>query len=83
MKVVKFYTTRSDGSGQDVACSITLADDGSLTFAGERQYVQLLFDRGQQAAGREAMEEAMRQAPYRFSGTYLRAGFEEVADGGQ
>jgi len=76
---VRFYVTRTqrDNPGQDLAATIILAPDGQLTMTGEGDYLDLLFDHGERAAGREAVEKAMRDAPYRFSGGYLRAAFEE------
>lgn len=76
---VTFYATRPDGSGQDVVATIAL-QGAEIVYTGAESYVQLLFDRGQLEQGAEAVEavrEAMRLAPYRFDGAYLRASYEE------
>lgn len=74
MQVV-FYLTRVDG--QEVAATITLDDAGQLQVTGSAGYLDLLFDAGQREAGPEAMAQAMRDAPSRFDGSYLRAEFQE------
>ena len=73
---VSFYATRPDGSGQDVVAVITLQGE-EIVYTGAENYVHLLFDRGQIEQGEQAVREAMRLAPYRFDGTYLRASCEE------
>jgi len=63
--VVIFYQTTT-GGGAEVA-RVNLVD-GRLE--GPKTYVDLLLSAGQQPA------EAMKQAPSRFNGSYLRAKFQ-------
>ncbi len=74
---VTFFATAGDGSGEKEVAIVTLDSQGRLSASGLPAYVELLFDAGQREMGREALERAMQLAPLRFTGSYLRAEFQE------
>lgn len=75
---VTFYSTRGDGR-QEVIAEISFSPSHGLELTGSAAAgcAELLFDQDQRDAGGAAVEQAMREAPQRFTGTYLRAVFEE------
>lgn len=63
--VVIFYRTTAEGSRE-----VARVENRGGVLDGPRAYVDLLLGKGQ------GIEQAMRDAPRRFDGAYLRAEFQ-------
>jgi hypothetical protein len=77
-KVIFYRTTRT---GQDVAGVVTMADGRVMVESGPPQMLDTLFQGLSGDADSEALLAAMRDAPRRFDGSYLRAEYQEVQGG--